>query len=112
MQDTFNFIYNVLIFFFSTTLGVSVLSWLVEKISQASASTKDKRRKIVLDMLEETVVYVEKNFEGGAEQKAQAEKIINKRLSDNKWSKYFTADQLEVMLESVYKALKLKGVLD
>lgn len=63
-------------------------------------------------MLEETVVYVEKNFEGGAEQKAQAVKLINQRLADNKWSKHFTADQIEVMLESVYKALKLKGVLD
>lgn len=112
MQQTFDFIYNILIFFFSTTLGLSILSWLVEKISQASALTKDKRRKIVLDMLEETVVYVEKNFEGGTEQKAQAEKIINKRLADNKWSKHFTADQVEVMLESVYKALKLKGILD
>ncbi len=112
MQQTFDFIYNVLIFFFSTTLGVSILSWLGEKISQASASTKDKRRKIVLDMLEETVVFVEKNFNSGAEQKSQAEKIINKRLADNKWSKHFTADQIEVMLESVYKSLKIKGVLD
>lgn len=112
MQQTFNFIYNLLIFFFSTTLGLSILSWLIEKISQASANTKDKRRKIVLDMLEEIVVYVEKNFEGGGVQKAQAVKFINQRLADNKWSKYFTADQIEVMLESVYKSLKLKGVLD
>lgn len=112
MQDTFNFIYNLLIIFLSTTLGVSTLSWLGEKISQASASTKDKRRKIVLDMLEETVVYVEKNFEGGGVQKSKAKQIINKRLADNNWSKHFTADQLEVMLESVYKALKLKGVLN
>lgn len=112
MQDTFNFIYNLLIIFLSTTLGVSTLSWLGEKISQASALTKDKRRKLVLDMLEETVVYAEKNFEGGGVQKAQAVKLINQRLADNKWSKHFTADQLEVMLEGVYKALKLKGVLD
>lgn len=112
MQQTFNFIYNLIIFFLSTTLGVSILSWLGEKISQASATTKDKRRKIVLDMLEETVVFAQKNFNGGAEQKAQAEKIINKRLADNKWTKHFTADQIEVMLESVYKSLKLKGVLN
>lgn len=112
MQQTFNFIYNLIIFFLSTTLGVSILSWLGEKISQASATTKDKRRKVVLDMLEETVVFVQKNFNGGAEQKAQAEKIISKRLADNKWSKHFTTDQIEVMLESVYKSLKLKGVLN
>ena len=85
--------------------------WLIAKIDLLIVSTKDKRRKMMLEWLKEGMVFVQKEYAGGTKQKAELQKLINDRLQANKWTKNFTEEQIEQMLEATFVELKSKGLV-
>lgn len=85
--------------------------WLIAKIDALIVTTKDKRRKMMLEWLKEGMVFVQKEYAGGTKQKAELQKLINNRLQANKWTKNFTEEQLEQMLEATFVELKSKGLV-
>lgn len=85
--------------------------WLIAKIDSLIVSTKDKRRKMMLEWLKEGMVFVQKEYAGGTKQKAELMKLINQRLQDNNMTKRFTAEQIEQMLEATFVELKAKGLV-
>lgn len=85
--------------------------WLIAKIDALIVSTKDKRRKMMLEWLKEGMVFVQKEYAGGTKQKAELQKLINDRLQANKWTKNFTEEQIEQMLEATFVELKSKGLV-
>lgn len=89
----------------------SVGTWLIVKAEDLVMNTKDKRRKIMFEWLRETMVFVQKTYSGGTQQKAEAMKLIDKRLQDNHMTNRFTAEQIETMLEATFVELKSKGLL-
>lgn len=85
--------------------------WLIAKIDALIVTTKDKRRKMMLEWLKEGMVFVQKEYAGGTKQKAELQKLIDNRLQDNKWTKNFTEEQIEQMLEATFVELKSKGIV-
>ena len=85
--------------------------WLIAKVDDLIVTTKDKRRKMMLEWLKEGMVFVQKEYAGGTKQKAELQKLINNRLQDNKWTKNFTEEQIEQMLEATFVELKSKGLV-
>lgn len=85
--------------------------WLIIKIDDLIVNTKDKRRKMMLEWLKEGMVFVQKEYAGGTKQKAELQKLINNRLQANKWTKNFTEEQIEQMLEATFVELKSKGLV-
>lgn len=85
--------------------------WLIAKIDALIVTTKDKRRKMMLEWLKEGMVFVQKEYAGGTKQKAELQKLINNRLQANKWTKNFTEEQIEQMLEATFVELKSKGLV-
>lgn len=85
--------------------------WLIAKIDALIVTTKDKRRKMMLEWLKEGMVFVQKEYAGGTKQKAELQKLINDRLQANKWTKNFTEEQIEQMLEATFVELKSKGLV-
>ena len=89
----------------------SVGAWLIAKIDELILNTKDKRRKMMLEWLKEGMVFVQKEYAGGTKQKAELQKLIDNRLQANKWTKNFTEEQIEQMLEATFVELKSKGLV-
>lgn len=89
----------------------SVGTWLIVKADDLVLNTKDKRRKMMLEWLKEGMVFVQKEYAGGTKQKAELQKLINNRLQANKWTKNFTSEQIEQMLEATFVELKSKGLV-
>ena len=85
--------------------------WLLVKTDELIVNTKDKRRKMMLEWLKEGMVFVQKEYAGGTKQKAELQKLINNRLQANKWTKNFTEEQIEQMLEATFVELKSKGLV-
>lgn len=85
--------------------------WLIAKIDVLIVTTKDKRRKMMLEWLKEGMVFVQKEYAGGTKQKAELQKLIDDRLQANKWTKNFTEEQIEQMLEATFVELKIKGII-
>lgn len=85
--------------------------WLIAKIDALIVTTKDKRRKMMFEWLKEGMVFVQKEYAGGTKQKAELQNIINKRLQANHWTKNFTEEQIEQMLEATFVELKSKGIV-
>ena len=85
--------------------------WLIVKIDELIANTKDKRRKMMLEWLKEGMVFVQKEYAGGTKQKAELQKLIDNRLKANRWTKNFTEEQIEQMLEATFVELKSKGIV-
>lgn len=85
--------------------------WLLVKTDELIVSTKDKRRKMMLEWLKEGMVFVQKEYAGGTKQKAELQKLINNRLQANKWTNDFTSEQIEQMLEATFVELKSKGLV-
>lgn len=85
--------------------------WLIAKIDALIVTTKDKRRKMMLEWLKEGMVFVQKEYGGGTKQKAELQKLIDNRLQANKWTKNFTSEQIEQMLEATFVELKSKGIV-
>lgn len=86
-------------------------AWLIAKIDALIVTTKDKRRKMMLEWLKEGMVFVQKEYAGGTKQKAELQKLIDNRLQANKWTKNFTEEQIEQMLEATFVELKSKGLV-
>lgn len=89
----------------------AVGGWLIAKIDALIVTTKDKRRKMMLEWLKEGMVFVQKEYAGGTKQKSELQKLINNRLQANKWTKNFTEEQIEQMLEATFVELKIKGIV-
>lgn len=89
----------------------SVGTWLIVKADDLVMNTKDKRRKMMFEWLREGMVFVQKTYTGGTQQKAELMKLINQRLQDNHMTKRFTAEQIEQMLEATFVELKAKGLV-
>ena len=89
----------------------AVGGWLIVKIDELIVTTKDKRRKMMLEWLKEGMVFVQKEYAGGTKQKAELQKLINNRLQANNWTKNFTEEQIEQMLEATFVDLKSKGLV-
>lgn len=89
----------------------AVGGWLIVKTDELIVNTKDKRRKMMLEWLKEGMVFVQKEYAGGTNQKAELQKLINNRLQANKWTKNFTEEQIEQMLEATFVELKSKGLV-
>lgn len=85
--------------------------WLIVKIDELIANTKDKRRKMMLEWLKEGMVFVQKEYAGGTKQKAELQNLINNRLQANHWTEHFTEEQIEQMLEATFVELKSKGIV-
>lgn len=85
--------------------------WLIAKIDALIVTTKDKRRKMMFEWLKEGMVFVQKEYAGGTKQKAELQKLIDDRLKANSWTKNFTSEQIEQMLEATFVELKSKGIV-
>jgi len=89
----------------------AVGGWLVAKIDALIVNTKDMRRKMMLEWLKEGMVFVQKEYTGGTKQKAELQNLIDNRLQANHWTKNFTGEQIEQLLEATFVELKSKGLV-
>lgn len=91
----------------ATIWGLAILIALAQMvINYLKTVTKNERLKFVLELADQVVGVAEKLNKPGTVKKEKATKLLTKRLEENNIDKFFTADQIDQIIENAVTHLK------